>query len=93
MKGTNATSIRYRIESDRLYVIWDSVPDYDREHFNSFMVILHKEGDIVFVYKNIQWPFRRTGYIHNGLIGIRPYINYHNYTTRGVYQLTKNVEW
>ena len=69
------------------------VGDYDREHYNSFMVILHKEGDVIFNYKDIQWPFRRTGFIHNGLIGIRPHINYYNYTTRGQYQTTHSQEW
>ena len=93
MNGNNNTLIRYRIELDRLIVIWDNVPDYDREHFNSFMAILHKSGDIFFIYKDIQWPFRQTGFVHNGLIGIRPSLQYTNYSTRGLYHLTNSKEW
>lgn len=74
-------------------MIWDAVPDYDREHYNSFMAVLYKEGDIVFIYKDIQWPFRSTGFVHDGLIGIRPFITNYNYSTRGLYHTTSNLEW
>ena len=57
------------------------------------MAILYKEGDIVFIYKDIQWPFRSTGFVHDGLIGIRPFITNYNYSTRGLYHTTSNLEW
>lgn len=91
--GKNTTAILYRLESDRAIFIWNDVPDYYGTSYNSFMVVIYRAGDIVFCYKDIQWPIPPIANRKRGFIGIRPFLREIDYSTRGNYYFTNNQMW
>ncbi|KAK8824136.1 plexin domain-containing protein 1 precursor [Blastocystis sp. ATCC 50177/Nand II] len=91
-RGGNTTSILYRIEDSRLIVIWNNVPTLNLEYRNSFMVILHADGEVVFCYKDFKWPFASTEFYIHGLIGIRPFLS-DSYSTKGSYISSWREQW
>ena len=50
-------------------------------------------GDIVFCYKDIQWPIPPIANRKRGFIGIRPFLRDIHYSTRGNYYFTNNHLW
>lgn len=57
------------------------------------MVILYASGDIVFAYKDINWPIPSIGTRKRGFIGIRPHLRDGDYSTRGNYVSTNHNAW
>ncbi|KAK8828658.1 hypothetical protein WA577_000141 [Blastocystis sp. JDR] len=91
-RGGSTTSILYRIDDSRLIVIWNHVPTLNLEYRNSFMVILHADGEVVFCYKDFKWPFASTEFYIHGLIGIRPFLS-DSYSTKGSYISSWREQW
>lgn len=71
----NAT-IRFRLESNQLSVLWADIPGKIYSFENSFLAILKEGGSIVFCYKSIY-----IGPLADGFIGLRPFLRTTNYST------------
>ena len=71
----NAT-VRFRLESNQLSVLWDAIPGKTYSIENSFLAILKEGGSIVFCYKSIY-----IGPLADGFIGLRPFLQTTNYST------------
>ena len=57
------------------------------------MVVLYNTGDIVFCYKDIQWPILSIASQKRGFIGIRPFLRDVDYSTRSFYYHTNEDIW
>lgn len=87
--GTSSTAaVRYRIEENRLIVVWEGIPDMRYRNPNSFMTVLHENGSIIFCYKKFSYPFPG-----GGLVGIRPFYRFSNYSTRSTYLSSGGDDW
>lgn len=73
-------------------MIWNHVPTLNLEYRNSFMVILHADGEVVFCYKDFKWPFASMEFYIHGLIGIRPFLS-DSYSTKGSYISSWREKW
>ena len=52
------------------------------------MAVLHENGSIIFCYKQFSYPF-----VGSGLVGIRPFYRYSNYSTRSAYLSSGGDDW
>ncbi len=86
--SSSVASIRYRIEPHRLIVVWENVYNSRYTNLTSFMVVIHESGSIVFCYKQFSYPF-----VGSGLVGIRPFYRYSNYSTRSTYLSSGEDDW
>jgi len=53
---TNAGSVYYDADSDKVTITWDKVPGYTKTTlYNTFQVIIRKDGYFAFIYGDMQW--------------------------------------
>lgn len=56
------------------------------------MAVLYSDGSVVFCYKDFRWPFRKTEFRINGLIGLRPFLR-EEYSTKSTYISSWYQDW
>ncbi len=58
---TAAGAVHADVRSDRVVVTWAGVPEFAATNSNTFQAVLHDDGDIDFVYENVDATFAVVG--------------------------------
>lgn len=74
---TNAGSVFYVIENDKVTITWENVPGYTQTgYYNNFQVIMRSNGTFSFIYGDMEWandlPSMYTKVIINSGFGTNP---------------------